>query len=113
MLLAVPVFAFFSFLYLLTVSPTIVGFDSGDMVTASALLGVAHPPGYPLYTLIGFLFSKLPIAISAVGRLNVMSGLMEAFSLSILFLAIRQATKQTLPSLLAVLLLGISYIYWY
>ncbi|HKZ34562.1 MAG TPA: DUF2723 domain-containing protein [Patescibacteria group bacterium] len=113
MILALPVLAFFSFLYLLTASPTIVGFDSGDMVTASSLLGVAHPPGYPLYTMIGFLFSKFPIAISVVGRLNVMSALMEALSLSLLFLAIRQVTKQTLPPLLAVLYLGVSYIYWY
>lgn len=33
--------------------------DSGDLQTAAATLGIAHPPGYPLYTLLGHVFIRL------------------------------------------------------
>src|SRR6266851_8606508 len=35
--------------------------DSAELVTAAALWGVPHPPGYPLYTLLSHLFARVPI----------------------------------------------------
>jgi hypothetical protein len=50
--------------YWRTMAPTITfhhyGADSGDLVTAAINLGVAHPTGYPLYTLLAHLFTWLP-----------------------------------------------------
>jgi hypothetical protein len=50
--------------YLRTMAPTITfrhnGSDSGDLVTAAINLGVPHPTGYPLYTLLAHLFTRLP-----------------------------------------------------
>lgn len=50
--------------YLLTLAPTITwrndGADSGDLVAAAYTLGVPHPPGYPLYTLVSAGFAHLP-----------------------------------------------------
>ena len=47
-----------------TLAPTITwrnsGADSGDLVTAAFTLGIPHPPGYPLYTLIAAAFAHLP-----------------------------------------------------
>ncbi len=47
-----------------TMAPTITlrhdGADSGDLVTAAINLGVPHPTGYPLYTMIAHLFAALP-----------------------------------------------------
>ncbi|MBI4650491.1 DUF2723 domain-containing protein [Candidatus Desantisbacteria bacterium] len=48
--------------YLKTLSPTISFEDSGEFVTISYVLGDAHPPGYPLYTLIGKIASLFPIS---------------------------------------------------
>ncbi len=39
-------------------SRQIVGGDSGDLITAAYLFGVPHPPGYPLYTFLGWLTTK-------------------------------------------------------
>ena len=39
-------------------SDTMVG-DSGEMVVAACQLGVAHPPGYPLWTLLSRAFMEL------------------------------------------------------
>ena len=50
--------------YYVTLAPTITweheGVDSGDLVTAAYTLGVAHPPGYPLFILLAKLFTSLP-----------------------------------------------------
>src|SRR5262245_34076162 len=40
-------------LYALTVQPSVPPGDSGELISAAASQGVAHPPGYPLYMLIG------------------------------------------------------------
>jgi len=52
--MAVPLLAFcISFqIYLVTLSPTIAGGDSGELVAEGCQLGTAHPPGYPLYTVL-------------------------------------------------------------
>ena len=47
--------------YVATLTPTVAGGDAGEMITVAYLLGVAHPPGYPLYTLLAKLASLIPI----------------------------------------------------
>ena len=62
--------------YLLTLAPTITwahdGADGGDLITAAYTLGVPHPPGYPVYCLLGHLFAHLPLR-DVAWRLNLMS----------------------------------------
>lgn len=50
-------------LYLLTAYPTVAYIDSGELAVANWTLGIAHPTGYPLYTLLGRLFSLLPFEL--------------------------------------------------
>ncbi|MBC7228216.1 MAG: DUF2723 domain-containing protein [Thermoflexales bacterium] len=60
-------------LYLASLSRDVLPADSGEFQLVAALLGVAHPPGYPLYTMAGHLFFRLvPIGTPAL-RLNLMS----------------------------------------
>jgi hypothetical protein len=67
--------------YSLTLAPSITwqhdGADSGDLVTAAYTLGIAHPPGYPLFCLLGKLFTLLPLGEVAY-RINLMSALFAA-----------------------------------
>ncbi|MCS6886412.1 MAG: DUF2723 domain-containing protein [Acidobacteriota bacterium] len=58
--------------YLPTYARQVTLVDSGELITASTLLGVAHPPGFPLYVLLGHIFSKLPLG-SIAARLAFMS----------------------------------------
>ena len=46
--------------YLFTLASTVVQIDAGELATVQATLGIAHPTGYPLFTLIGHLFLLLP-----------------------------------------------------
>ena len=45
--------------YIVTLSPTVTLEDSGELITGAAKFGVPHPPGYPLWTMSGFLLSHL------------------------------------------------------
>jgi hypothetical protein len=58
--------------YLKTLAPGVFGFDSAELATGVFTQGIVHPPGYPLYLLIGKLFTFLPIRDVAY-RLNLMS----------------------------------------
>ncbi len=48
-------------LYLATLCRGIYWYDSAEYVTAAVTLGVPHPPGYPLYTLLAHAFTWLPL----------------------------------------------------
>lgn len=66
-------------LYVMSVSPSIAGGDSGELVAEGCILGTAHPPGYPLFTLITFALKKFgfaifdPVANNVAYRLNILS----------------------------------------
>ena len=51
---------FAAILYGLTLCPTVYWYDSAEFAASAASLGVPHPPGYPLYTLIAHVFTWLP-----------------------------------------------------
>lgn len=51
------------FLYWRTSYPSVAYIDSGELAIVNWTLGIAHPTGYPLYTLIGRLFSLLPFEL--------------------------------------------------
>lgn len=59
--------------YLLTLAPTVWFIDAGELAAVASTLGIAHPTGYPLFTLVGHLFSLLPISSSEIYKLNLMS----------------------------------------
>ncbi|HET9870691.1 MAG TPA: DUF2723 domain-containing protein, partial [bacterium] len=55
-------------------NPDLMSDDGGEMIAASWTLGLPHPPGYPLFDLVGHLFSRLPLGSPAF-RYNLLSGL--------------------------------------
>jgi len=83
-LVAAGVFIVALTVYLLTLAPTVGLIDSGELTLAAWLPGIAHPPGFPIYILIGYLFSHLPLG-SVAQRLNFMSALFAALAVAALF----------------------------
>ena len=71
--------------YLLTMGNTVSFFDSGELIAASATLGLAHPPGYPLYVLVGHIFSYIPISNIAF-RTNLASALFGAMTVMVVYM---------------------------
>ena len=101
--------AFFA-LYFFTLIPSVLPADSGEFQLLAWKLGIAHPPGYPLYTLTGWLFSR--IFASPAFALNLLSAVLAAITLVILSRAVRALTGSRLAGLLAASLLGVSTTFW-
>lgn len=62
-------------IYLTTLAPSVVEIDSGELATVQATLGIAHPTGYPLFTLIGHLFSLFPLPFTKIYGLNLLTAI--------------------------------------
>jgi tetratricopeptide (TPR) repeat protein len=79
--------------YAYTLAPGVGLIDSGELTAAAALPGIAHPPGFPLYVLIGHLFSRLPLG-SVAQRLNFMSALFAALTAATVTLLMIRAAER-------------------
>ncbi|OGS45519.1 MAG: hypothetical protein A2539_10155 [Elusimicrobia bacterium RIFOXYD2_FULL_34_15] len=75
---------------LITSSPTVCTGDSGELITASKTLGIGHPPGYPLYVLLGKIFSIFIPFGNIAYRVNCMSVFFGALSCGIIYLIIKE-----------------------
>jgi hypothetical protein len=97
--------------YLRTLAPTVAGGDSGELVTVGATLGVAHPPGYPLYTLLAHAFTWLPFGGPAA-RVNLFSAVCAALAAAVACRAVRRASGDPWAGLLAAGTLAFSPLVW-
>ena len=76
--------------YIMTAAPSVTAEDSGELATAVATLGIPHPPGYPLYVLLGKAFTLVFPFGELAWRLNVFSGLLGGLAVGLaVLLAIR------------------------
>jgi hypothetical protein len=53
--------------YAVTMARDLSFYDSGELALAAVVLGLGHPPGQPLHTLLGFVLSKVPLWPPIVG----------------------------------------------
>jgi hypothetical protein len=106
--------------YAWTLAPGITwandGADSGDLVTAAAVLGVAHPTGYPTYLLLARLFQLLPVGDLAF-RTNLLSAASAALAALCVYAIVRGlapegAWRTSVAAAAGVLGLGLSPLFW-
>lgn len=100
-------------LYLATLAPTVttVFDDSLEFQVVLPTLGIAHPTGYPLYTLLGWLFSRLPVGDFAY-RVNLFSALAGALTVALLFLAARKLGSSRLAAAAASVIFALGSVWW-
>ena len=79
--------------YTLTLAPTVTLEDSGELVVAADYLGVPHPPGYPIWTLLAWFFQWIfhfveyydqPNPAWAVGFMSAVFGALACACLALL-----------------------------
>jgi len=73
--------------YARTLCPTVYTGDSGELISAAYCLGNAHPPGYPLYSILGKIFTLLPFG-SIAFRINAMTAFFSALTVMLVYLII-------------------------
>jgi len=80
-------------LYVVTLAPTTAMWDASEYITAAYTLGIPHPPGNPLFVLLGRVATLLPVANVAY-RVNLLAALSSAFSAGIWFLVAERVLAQ-------------------
>src|ERR1051326_1194516 len=60
-------------LYLVTLAPSTAMWDTSEYIAAAYTLGLPHPPGNPLFVILGRVFSLLPIASTVAVRINILA----------------------------------------
>lgn len=98
--------------YLRGVSPSVYGGDSGDIILAGWFFGVAHPPGYPLNTLVGFIFGHLPYSAPVAFKVNTAAAFLMAATVVMYFLIANRLTRNVYVSLAASLILAFNPLFW-
>ena len=99
-------------LYTLSLAPGIQPADAGEFQLVIAAWGVAHPPGYPLYTLLGGLFAHLLPLGDLPTRVNLFSALTAALTLAVLSRAVRQETGSGMAGIAAAGILATAASFW-
>lgn len=74
--------------YLLTLTISCPFWDSGEFIATSYILGIPHPPGTPLYVLIGRIFSMIPIFPLVATRVNWLSALASSLTAVFAYLVV-------------------------
>ena len=82
------IFIFSFIIYFSTMAPTVSYWDCGEFIAVSNRLAVPHPPGSPLFLLLGRIVSMLPFSPDIAFRVNLLSPLSSALSVMFLYLII-------------------------
>ncbi|MDR0427505.1 MAG: DUF2723 domain-containing protein [Dysgonamonadaceae bacterium] len=89
------VFAIAVTVYLLTIEPTASFWDCGEFIVSAYKLEVGHPPGNPIFMLIGNLFTHLASDPSQVGMMmNALSAIFSGFTILLLFWTITHLARK-------------------
>ena len=72
--------------YIMTMAPTVTFWDAGEFIAAAHTLGVPHPPGTPLFVIVGRVLSLIPLPFIVAAKLNFLSVICGATAAMLLYL---------------------------
>ena len=100
--------------YAATAAPSVATLfdDSLEFQVVLPTLGIAHPSGYPLYTLLGKLFTLLLPFRDAAGRANLLSALCAGAALGVLYLLAQKIAGNRAAAATATALFALSPAWW-
>ncbi len=102
----------FLLLYILMQTTSIYGGDSGELVSAAYTFGIAHPPGYPLYTFLSSVLSHVIPLGTVAWRMGFLSSIPMAFSVFFVWKTVFLLTKKIIPSIVSSFTYGLLYPVW-
>ena len=81
--------------YSLTIEPTVSSWDVGEYISTAVKLEVGHPPGAPLFQMLGAFFAMFTTEVSEIAKLvNFMSALASAFTILFMFWTISNLSQK-------------------
>lgn len=99
-------------IYWFTMSATVGRADTFEFQVVAPQLGIAHPTGYPLYLLLGKLWTLLIPWGSVAWRLNVSTAVYALLAVTFLYLAGLRLLRQPVAALLGAVALGLTPTFW-
>lgn len=108
------IYLYFLIIFLIlfsTLSPTIGLIDAGEIIFGINYLNILHPTGYPLFTLLGKVFSFIPFFEPAF-KGNLFSFLIGFFTIIILYFLIQKISQDKIISLIYITLFSFSNLFW-
>ncbi len=98
--------------YWLTLYPGVVGTaDTPRLQLVGPVLGTAHTPGYPIYTLVSHAFTRIPLGSYAY-RANLLSACLASLTVVLGFLLARRLGAGHLASAIGVLAMSFGPVFW-
>src|SRR5436305_8023708 len=85
-------------LYVLTLAPTTQFWDTSEYIAAAYVLGIPHPPGNPLFTLIAHTWGLLPLAAAYAERINLLAAVTSAIAAGCWFLVGERWMRSWVPA---------------
>jgi len=85
-------------LYVLTLAPTTQFWDTSEYIAAAYVLGIPHPPGNPLFTLIAHTWGLLPLAAGYAMRINLLAATTSAIAAACWFLVGERWMRAWVPA---------------
>ncbi len=85
-------------IYVVTLAPTTAFWDTSEYIAAAYTLGIPHPPGNPLFTLMAHVWGMLPLAADYAQRINLFAAATSAAGAAFWFLIAERWTRSILPS---------------
>lgn len=108
-------FAFTLVIYISNLSRSVYGGDVGDLVTAAYTGGIAHPPGYPLFTVLGWLLTRLTpfINMPPAFLVGLISAISSALGVALYYQLTLMLIKDRFIALISSLILAFTYLFWF
>ncbi|MFC2091164.1 protein O-mannosyl-transferase family [Elusimicrobiota bacterium] len=103
-------------LYVMTCCRTVPPYrDSGELITASSTLSIAHSPAYPIYIVTGKLFISILgiLGINPAFSMNLFSAFTACLAVFLIVLLVHYITGNAAVSVYSALLSGLAYTSWY
>src|SRR5438128_8014855 len=95
---ALATFAVVLVIYLFTLAPTTAFWDTSEYIAAAKVLGIPHPPGNPLFTVLAHVWGLLPLAADYAKRINLFAAFTSAAGAGFWFLVAERWLRNVLPA---------------
>ncbi len=84
-------------IYVATLAPTTAFWDTSEYIAAAYVLGIPHPPGNPLFTVLAHVWGALPLAAAYAVRINLFAAFTSAATAGLLFLVADRWMRNVVP----------------
>src|SRR3989344_1009551 len=99
-------------LYIKTLAPTYIPIDSAELALCMKFWGICHPPGFPLYILVGNIFTSIFPFGTLIFKANLLSAVFGAGTVLLVYLSLVELKVERKIAFLLSLFLAVSASFW-